>query len=36
LIVDPEFDAVGRFYDTFTQVEDDEVVELLRQRFTSH
>ena len=36
LIVDPEFDAVGRFYDTFAQVEDDEVVELLRQRFTSH
>lgn len=36
LIVDPEFDAVGRFYDTFAQVEDEEVVELLRQRFTSH
>ena len=36
LIVDPEFDAVGRFYDTFRQVEDEEVVELLRQRFTSH
>jgi putative phosphoribosyl transferase len=31
LIVDPEFDAVGRFYDTFAQVEDGEVVELLRQ-----
>jgi len=36
LMVDPEFDAVGRFYDTFRQVEDGEVVELLRQRFTSH
>jgi predicted phosphoribosyltransferase len=36
LVVDPDFDAVGRFYDTFAQVEDDEVVELLRQRFTSH
>ncbi|HKQ38158.1 MAG TPA: phosphoribosyltransferase family protein [Verrucomicrobiae bacterium] len=36
LMVDPEFDAVGRFYDTFTQVEDDEVLELLRQRFSSH
>jgi len=36
LVVDPEFDAVGRFYDTFRQVEDEEVVELLRQRFTSH
>jgi putative phosphoribosyl transferase len=36
LIVDPEFDAVGRFYDSFAQVEDAEVVELLRQRSTSH
>src|SRR5436190_876882 len=36
LIVDPEFDAVGRFYDRFTQVEDEEVLELLRQRFSSH
>jgi predicted phosphoribosyltransferase len=36
LVVDPEFDAVGRFYDTFAQVEDEEVVELLRQRFSSH
>jgi len=36
LMVDPEFDAVGRFYDTFTQTQDHEVVELLRQRFTSH
>ena len=36
LIVDPEFDAVGRFYDSFAQVEDDEVVELLRQRSASH
>ena len=35
LIVDPEFDAVGRFYDTFKQVEDEEVVELLRQRSSS-
>ena len=35
LIVDPEFDAVGRFYDTFAQVEDEEVVELLRQRSPS-
>ena len=35
LIVDPEFDAVGRFYDTFKQVEDGEVLELLRQRSSS-
>jgi len=30
LWVDPEFDAVGRYYDTFTQTTDEEVLELLR------
>jgi putative phosphoribosyl transferase len=30
LLVDPEFDAVGRYYDTFSQTTDEEVLELLR------
>ena len=30
LIVDPEFDAVGRYYETFSQTTDEEVLELLR------
>jgi predicted phosphoribosyltransferase len=30
LWVDSEFDAVGRYYDTFTQTTDQEVLELLR------
>ncbi len=30
LWVDPEFDAVGRYYNTFTQTTDEEVIELLR------
>jgi predicted phosphoribosyltransferase len=30
LIIDPEFDAVGRYYQTFSQTTDDEVLELLR------
>ena len=29
LLIDPEFDAVGRYYRTFTQTTDDEVRELL-------
>lgn len=36
LLVDPEFDAVGRYYDAFVQVEDGEVVELLRERRAWH
>src|SRR5437899_3570744 len=30
LWVDPEFDAVGRYYDVFSQTTDEEVLELLR------
>jgi len=30
LIVDPDFDAVGRYYDVFSQTSDAEVLELLK------
>src|SRR2546426_1768626 len=30
LSVDPEFDAVGRYYERFTQTSDEEVMELLK------
>lgn len=30
LLVDPDFDAVGRYYDEFSQTSDEEVIELLR------
>jgi predicted phosphoribosyltransferase len=30
LVIDPEFDAVGRYYDVFSQTTDDEVLDLLR------
>jgi putative phosphoribosyl transferase len=30
IVVDPQFDAVGAYYDVFSQTTDDEVVELLR------
>ena len=30
LYVDPEFDAVGRYYQTFSQTTDEEVIDLLR------
>jgi putative phosphoribosyl transferase len=30
LCVDPDFDAVGRYYDVFAQTTDEEVLELLR------
>ena len=30
LCMDPEFDAVGRYYDVFAQTTDEEVLELLR------
>jgi predicted phosphoribosyltransferase len=30
LCVDPDFDAVGRYYDVFSQTTDEEVLELLR------
>ena len=30
LWVDPDFDAVGRYYDVFSQTTDEEVLELLR------
>jgi len=29
MLVDPEFDAVGRYYETFPQTTDDEVLDLL-------
>lgn len=35
LIVDPEFDAVGRYYDSFPQTSDEEVLSLLRGEHTS-
>ncbi len=31
LVVDPDFDAVGRYYDSFLQTTDEEVVELLKE-----
>jgi putative phosphoribosyl transferase len=30
LLVDPDFDAVGRYYDVFAQTTDEEVIELLK------
>jgi predicted phosphoribosyltransferase len=30
LCVDPDFDAVGRYYDVFSQTTDQEVLELLQ------
>jgi predicted phosphoribosyltransferase len=30
LFVDPDFDAVGRYYDVFTQTTDEEVIDALR------
>jgi len=30
LLIDPDFDAVGRYYDVFSQTTDEEVLELLR------
>ncbi len=36
LLVDPDFDAVGRYYEVFSQTTDDEVVDLLRAEHTSH
>jgi putative phosphoribosyl transferase len=30
LFVDPDFDAVGRYYDSFSQTTDEEVIELLK------
>jgi len=29
LCVDPDFDAVGRYYDVFSQTTDEEVVEVM-------
>jgi predicted phosphoribosyltransferase len=34
LIMDPDFEAVGRYYDVFTQTTDEEVLELLAGRET--
>lgn len=36
LVVDPDFDAVGRYYDSFSQTTDEEVLELLQGRIRSH
>jgi putative phosphoribosyl transferase len=35
LVVDPDFDAVGRYYERFEQTTDDEVLALLHQRMSS-
>jgi predicted phosphoribosyltransferase len=29
-MVDPDFDAVGRYYEVFSQTTDEEVLELLK------
>jgi predicted phosphoribosyltransferase len=36
LIVDPDFDAVGRYYDSFSQTTDEEVLNLLHTRVNNH
>jgi len=36
LIVDPDFDAVGRYYDVFDQTSDEEVLHLLRAETRRH
>jgi len=36
LIVDPDFDAVGRYYESFSQTTDEEVLNLLHARVHNH
>jgi putative phosphoribosyl transferase len=36
LIVDPDFDAVGRYYESFSQTTDEEVLNLLQARAHNH
>jgi putative phosphoribosyl transferase len=36
LITDPEFDAVGRYYEYFDQTDDEEVIDLLRAECRRH
>lgn len=36
LIVDPDFEAVGAYYETFPQTTDEEVLSLLRAEHASH
>jgi len=36
LIVDPDFDAVGRYYQSFSQTTDEEVLSLLHARVPNH
>lgn len=36
LIVDPDFDAVGRYYESFSQTTDEEVLNLLQARVHNH
>ncbi len=36
LVVDPDFQAVGQYYDEFSQTGDDEVIDLLRTAVLPH
>lgn len=36
LLIDPEFDAVGRYYTSFSQTTDEEVLDLLHGRVRAH
>jgi predicted phosphoribosyltransferase len=36
LIIDPDFDAVGRYYESFSQTTDEEVLNLLHARVRNH
>jgi putative phosphoribosyl transferase len=36
VLVDPDFDAVGRYYDVFDQTSDEEVLDLLRAESRRH
>jgi putative phosphoribosyl transferase len=36
IIVDPDFDAVGRYYESFSQTTDEEVLNLLHARVPNH
>jgi predicted phosphoribosyltransferase len=35
-IADPTFEAVGAYYETFSQTEDEEVIDLLRAEHVQH
>jgi len=36
LIIDPGFEAVGAYYESFSQTSDDEVIQLLRAEHPQH